>query len=350
MRRKTVSKKKINFEKINFTKIIALIVCVAISTVIIAFSSKLFGEESVFNKAVTDNEVLQTMYVKIPSLIRTVEITALSWLIGTVLKFIMSRIITKSKRGITIIKLVNSFIGWIIGAIALVLILSAWGADPATLIASAGLVSLIIGLGAQSLIADIIAGLFIVIEGEYQVDDIVIIDDWRGTVQEIGIRTTKIVDAGGNIKIINNSEIKSVINQTQELSVAKARISIEYGESIPHVEIVIRDNIAVIKQHIPAIVEGPFYKGIEALSESSVDMLFFAKCKEEDLYQVQRDLTRELKLLFDANNINIPFPQVVVNQPTKFVNKTSDSVEAEAREFLSEQKELWTNSKQTEDK
>lgn len=203
-----------------------------------------------------------------------------------------------------------------------------------------GVLSLVIGLGAQSLVADIIAGLFIVIEGEYQIGDIVIIDDWRGTVQEIGIRTTKIVDAGGNVKIINNSEVKSIVNQTQELSVAKAYIGIEYGESIPRVEIVIRDNLEKIKERIPAIVEGPYYKGVDALSASSVDLLFVAKCKEEDIYQVQRDLNRELKLMFDANNINVPFPQIVVNEPVEFAAASTKAEERKARKFVEEQKEL----------
>ena len=88
-------------------------------------------------------------------------------------------------------------------------------------------------LGAQSLIADIIAGLFTIFEGEYQVGDIVVIDGWRGTVEEIGIRSTRVVDSGGNTKIINNSEITTVINQTQHLSVVSTTISIEYGGTCP---------------------------------------------------------------------------------------------------------------------
>lgn len=110
-----------------------------------------------------------------------------------------------------------------------------------------------------------------------------------------------------------NSKIKSIINQTQELSVAKAYIGIKYGESIPHVESVISENLDAIKEQIPAIVEGQFYKGVNELAASSVDLLFVAKYKEEDIYQVQRDLNRELKLMFDANNVNIPFPQIVLN-------------------------------------
>ena len=157
--------------------------------------------------------------------------------------------------------------------------------------------------------------MFIVFEGEFEVGDIVVVNGWRGTVQEVGIRTTKIVDAGGNVNIVNNSQITSVINQTQEISVAKCEVGIEYGASIPKVEEVIKNNLDTIKNNIPAIVEGPEYKGVSALGESSVNLLLIAKCKEEDVFQVQRDMNREIKILFDDNGINIPFPQVVVNQP-----------------------------------
>ena len=197
------------------------------------------------------------------------------------------------------------------------------------------------------MIADIIAGIFIVFEGSYQVGDIIVVGDWRGTVDEIGIRTTKIIDAGGNVKIINNSEISSVINQTKELSLAKAKISIEYGESIEKVELVIKNNIERIKNNIPEIIDGPYYKGVDALSDSSVDLLFFAKCKEEDIYSVQRAMNRELKLIFDENNINIPFPQITLNQPTVINSKVSKSAKKDAQNFAQEQKTL---SKDIEEK
>lgn len=331
-------------KKIPYGKIITLLVLVAITVVSAVFNTKIFDEQqSIFNQHVSDNGVVQTLYGKIPALIRSVQIVTVALVLSIALRFVLNAAFTRTKRGLTIVKLLCSFVKWAIGIVAVLLILGAWGVNTGALLAGAGILSLIVGLGAQSLIADIIAGLFIVIEGEYQVGDIVIIDDWRGTVLEIGIRTTKIEDAGGNVKIINNSEIKSIVNQTQQLSVAKATIGIEYGESIPHVEIVIRDNLQKIGERIPAIVEGPYYKGVSALSASSVDLLFVAKCKEEDIYQVQRDLNRELKLMFDDNNINIPFPQVVVNSPVSFDGGTTNSEAKRAREFVEQQKELSRN-------
>ena len=243
-------------------------------------------------KTVSDNNFVNVLYHKIPALIRSEQIVTIAVLLSMLLRFIMHKGFAHSNRAITIVKLLESFVRWLIAIVAIMMVLHAWGVDMATLLASAGILTLVVGLGAESLIADIIAGIFMVFEGEFQVGDIVVINDWRGTVQEIGIRTTKIVDAGGNINIVNNSEITTVINQTQEISQASVTVGIEYGESLPRVEIVIRDNLDTIKEHIPAIIDGPFYKGVTALGASSVDLLFVAKCREEDIFQVQRDMNR----------------------------------------------------------
>ena len=97
-----------------------------------------------------------------------------------------------------------------------------------------------------------------------------------------------------------------------------------------------------MKKHIPAIVEGPFYKGISELGESCVNIRLIAKCKEEDKYQVERDLNRELKILFDANDINIPFNQIVLNtRDPNEPNKTQYKPKKKSTEnFAADQAEL----------
>lgn len=304
------------------------------------FNESIFGENSVFNRTVSDNAVVQTLYGCISKLIRSIQIIVIAIILAVLLRLVMKKVFSHSNRAITIVKLLNSFIKYLIAIIAFIMVLGAWGVDTATLLAGVGILSLVIGLGAESLVADIIAGIFIVFEGTYQVGDIIVIDDWRGTVQEIGIRTTKIVSGGGDVLIVNNSEVSSVVNKTQELSVASIAVGIEYGASLEKVETVIKDNLDNIRANIPAIVQGPFYKGVKALGESSVDLQFVAKCKEGDIYQVQRDMNREIKLLFDKNNINIPFPQIVLNQAEDHSTRVSKKVSAVAQEFVEEQREL----------
>lgn len=337
---KEKSAKEIDKIKNRRGTIIALTIMSAITIAVYALSGYIYGETSVFNKAISTNTFLNTCYNKIPALLKTIQIVTIAWALILLIRWLLTRTLARTNRRITIVKLVNSFIKYLIAIVAIMLVLNAWGVDTTTLLASAGILSLIIGLGAQSLISDIIAGVFIVFEGEYQVGDIVIIDGWRGTVDEIGIRTTKIIDWQGNIKIINNSSISSIINQSKELSVTTCVVAVDYRESIPRVELVIKNNLERIKNAIPEIVDGPYYKGVDSLGDSSVNLLFIATVKEADYYVVQRALNREIKLLFDENNISIPFPQVTVNEPEKFDGKATKTQSKQASKFNAEQRTI----------
>ena len=306
------------------------------------YGQVIWNPKSVFDQTVSTVPFVQYLYEHaIPNLLRTIQIAGIAITLGIGLHY-FARIVFVGKKAKTISRLVVSFAKWVIALCAVFFTMDAWGADTTTMLASAGVLTLIIGLGSQSLVADILAGIFIVFEGEFQVGDIVIIDGWRGEVKEIGIRTTKLIDAGGNIKIVNNSEIKTIINQTQELSLAKAYVAVSYGARIEKIEAVIADNIDKIKDKIPTIMEGPFYKGVSELGESGVTLLFVAKCKEDDIYQVQRDLNREIKIMFDDNNIEIPFNQLVVHmendEPSS--DKLSKQEVKKAQSFNDEQKEL----------
>jgi len=312
------------------------------------FNEEIFGPTSVFKDIVSDNSALQYLYgTAIPALIRTVEIVVIALALNILLG-LFAKIKFSSNKVVTIEKLLLNLLKWAVGIGAFFFILGAWGADTTMMLASAGVLTLIIGLGSQALVADILAGIFIVFEGDFQVGDIVIIDGWRGEVQAIGIRTTKLVDAGGNIKIVNNSDIRSIVNQTKDLSVAKCYVGVSYGDRIENIEKVIADNLDGIKSKIPAIVEGPFYKGVAELADSAVVLLFVAKCKENDIYQVQRDLNREIKIVFDDNNVNIPFPQITVSYDEgSDNNKVTKQTKKEAENFVEEQKDL---SKDIDDK
>ena len=162
----------------------------------------------------------------------------------------------------------------------------------------------------QSLIGDVVAGLFIVFENEFNVGDIITVGDFRGTVVSIGIRTTKL-EAVGNIKIINNSDIRGVLNQTVNPSTAKSLIDIEYGDSLERVEEIIKTKLPEIK--IDGMIEGISYDGVASLGASGVTLQFTAKCYEGDIFVVQREMNKRLKVMFDENGIGIPFPQIVVH-------------------------------------
>ena len=217
---------------------------------------------------------------------------------------------TKSE---TIGHLLISFVryGGAIGAIFYCLYLI--GMDASGLLASAGVFSLIIGLGAQSLIKDIIAGIFIVFEGEFRVGDIVTIADYRGTVMDIGLRTTKVLGIDGNIKIFNNSEISGVLNMTKEASFAICKISIEYGQDINYVEAVLQRDLPALREKDPRILDGPNYVGVSALGESGVELMVLCRCNEKDVKSVGRYMNREILQIFYDNSITVPFRNVTIS-------------------------------------
>ena len=277
------------------------------------FANQIFGEASVFNKVVSGNDFINFCYSHIPSLIRSIQIIIIGITASYLLRFIMKLFIAHTKKGITIAQILASFMKWAIAIVCVLIILSVWGVDTTTLVASAGVLTLVIGLGAQSLIADIVAGVFIVFEEEYEVGDIIVLDGWRGTVVEIGIRTTHIKDAGGNVKIINNSEIKSVINQTKENSVAKCYLNINYEEDMDKVEEAIRNDLPAASTKLDKILSPIEYKGISEFSSSGVTLFFIAKCKEDDIYQIQRDMNKILKELLEKNGIALAYQNFVVH-------------------------------------
>ena len=199
------------------------------------------------------------------------------------------------------------------------------GIDSSRLLASAGILSLIIGLGAQSLIKDIIAGIFIVFEGEFRVGDIVTIGDYRGTVMDIGLRTTKILGTDGNIKIYNNSEISGILNMTQEASYALCYVDIEYGQDIEYVEEVLRRELPLVAKKNDALIAVD-YIGVHELGDSGVRLAIMGTCNEKDILGVRRYLNREILQIFYKNGINIPFPNVTFSPLSEDGRKTMEDL------------------------
>ena len=271
-------------------------------------------------------------------IIHCVIIIVIILALSKLLRLIFRNLMKRSNRAKTVITLLDGLIKYGSALALIFLVLQACGVNTAALWESVGIITLVVGLGAQSLIADIIAGVFIIFEDEYSVGEIVSIDDFRGTVSEIGIRATRLLDAAGNIKIINNSDIKNVVNLSRELSLAVVECEFSYDIPIEYVEKTIKDNLSYLKERIPAIVEGPFYKGISAYESSNVAVKLVAKCAEEDRYQVQRDLLREYRQLFNAHGIDFSYEQYVVNPPSPSNIEVTNKIKEEAKDFVDEQK------------
>ena len=258
--------------------------------------------------------------------------------ISKILRLVFRKVMKKSNRAKTVFTLLDGIVKYGSAIAFIFLVLQAFGVNTGAIWESVGILTLIVGLGAQPLIADIIAGIFIIFEDEYSVGEIISIDDFRGTVSEIGIRATKILDMAGNIKIVNNSDIKNIVNLSRELSLAIVDCEFPYDVPLEFVEKLLKDNLEKFKERIPAIVEGPFYKGVSGYGASNVAVKLMAKCSEENRYQVQRDLLREYRQLFVANGIDLSYDQVVINQPVKSEIKSTKKIKKEADDFVDEQK------------
>lgn len=216
------------------------------------------------------------------------------------------------KKVLTIVKLISSAIKYGMGLALIFMILSTWGVPVMAQLAATGILALIIGLGAQSIISDVLAGINIIFENEFNVGDIVYIDNFRGTIQEIGLTTTKIVDWQGNVKIINNSKISTVVNLSVNVTTIVVEVSVEYGENLEALETLIKNNLQLIKDRTPIFKSVPSYLGL-VLGDSAVVLKFSVDCEEADRFAAERALNREIYILFQENNINIPFPQVTIS-------------------------------------
>lgn len=252
------------------------------------------------------------------NILESVAIILFVGILYYVLSVIIKLVTRQSTRAETIGILLVSVTKFSLFLLALILVLSAWNVPTPTLLAGAGIIGLAVSFGAQGLLEDVFAGLSIIFEKQFVVGNFVEIGTFRGEVIEIGPRNTRIKNVFGNILIIANSDIREIVNLSEELSFAISEISIEYSEDIDRVESVIKSNLESIKSKIPEIVAGPRYDGVEQLGDSSVVVRVVAHCDEKDRLKVRRALNKELKILFDKNKIGIPFPQLVVhnaNQP-----------------------------------
>ena len=220
----------------------------------------------------------------------------------------------KETRARTVCSLTRSILSYAAVLLSVYFGLRALGVDVTASLASVGVVTLIIGFGAQSLIEDVLTGIFLIAEGRYNVGDILVLDDFRGKVVDISVRTTTLEDAGGNHKIINNSEIRNFQNRSQKTSLAVSTVSVGYDADLRAVEAVIADALpAIFEENRAVFLDVPQYIGVEELGESGVMLKFIVSATEENVFAARRALNRSLKLLFDEKGIDIPYPQLTVH-------------------------------------
>lgn len=319
-RKRDIAKTRKERKKLKPSTIVKMVLCIIFiaACIVLLLGNQIFGDNSFFNE-ILEKAGEPTWVVK---LIRILLILFAAYFViqfSNIIMWISN--FERTNKGKTITILISSVLKYVAAVVALILILTVLGVDTAALITSASILTLVVGLGCQSLVSDIVAGVFLLIEDDVEVGDIVHINGFRGTIKQIGLRRTIVESGAGDISIVRNSEISTLINNSARLSLIAIDVGIEYSEDLQRVEKILNDNMSNIAKAIPEIKEGPFYKGVSNLGNSSVDLKILCKCKEADRYQVERDLNRSIKLLFDEHNINIPFNQIVVNYREDSDNK-----------------------------
>lgn len=253
--------------------------------------------------------------VTFAQILAVVLMVCIIWLVCSVLTFITRSVTLKRSRTQTVASLALSLIKYAGVLAGLIWGLTIIGVNVNTILASLGIVGLIVGFGAQSLIEDVITGIFIIFEGQYDIGDVIVLGDFRGTVKSINVRTTVIEDTGGNLKIINNSDIRNLQNRSKNASLAISEVGVSYNTDIRKLEKVIAENMPkMYEAHKDLYLNQPKYLGVQQLADSSVVLRFSVDVDENNIFMAQRMLNRDLKLMLDENGFEIPFPQVVVHK------------------------------------
>ena len=201
----------------------------------------------------------------------------------------------------------------VIYLIAGFLVLGEVGLNLAPLLAGAGVLGLAIGFGSQALVKDFLSGLFILVEDQFGVGDIVDLDQQTsGTVEAVSLRTTRLRSVDGTVWHVPNGDIRRVGNKSQHWSRALLDIDVAYDTDIDHAKAVIKRVADELWQEREDILEEPEVWGVESLGPHSVVIRLVVKTRPSDQYAVSRELRQRLKETFDAEGIEIPFQQQTV--------------------------------------
>ena len=201
---------------------------------------------------------------------------------------------------------------WFVAVVAgLITILPEFGINASALLAGAGLLGLAVGFGAQSLVKDVISGLFILVENQYGKGDVVSIAGVSGVVEDVNLRRTLLRDLDGTQHSVPNGEISVASNRTQVWSRTNIVVGVSYGDDLEQVFAVINrvgEEMAGDPAWSKAIISAPKVLGIDGFGDSSVDIRVLGDTLPGRQWDVTRELRLRLKTAFDAEGIEIPFP------------------------------------------
>ncbi len=221
----------------------------------------------------------------------------------------------RKQRSAAMSTVLKSVITALLIAIALTMILSELGVNIAPIIASAGILGLAVGFGAQSLVKDVVSGLFILVEDQFGVGDVIDLGKAIGTVEAVTLRVTRLRDINGVVWYVPNGQILEVGNMSQNWSAAVIDVDVAYREDLTRVKEVLREvshSLWDDEDFRGVIIEEPQVTGVEALAADGVTVRVMLKTAPLEQWTVARELRQRIKSRFDYEGIEIPFPQRTV--------------------------------------
>lgn len=224
--------------------------------------------------------------------------------------------VRRAQRAEALGALASSVLTVVVWTLAVFILLStAFGINLTPLLAGAGILGIALGFGAQGLVSDFLAGIFMLAEDQYGVGDIIDVGDATGVVEGVSLRTTRVRDVTGTLWHVPNGQITRVGNMSQEWARALLDIGVAYGSDIDAVSdliLAIATDMAHEEDYEEIFLDDPKIWGVENLGSDSVDIRLVIKTQPGQQWAIARELRRRLKNAFDAAEVEIPFPQRTV--------------------------------------
>ncbi len=223
------------------------------------------------------------------------------------------------KREDTLIRIFDVSMVVLIWTLAALMVLQEAGTDIAPLLAAAGVAGLALGFGGQYLIRDLISGLFIIMENQYRIGDVVCIDDVCGLVEDISMRMTTLRDLDGVVHHVPHGAVTKVSNFSKDFARVNLNVGISYGANLEHVIAVVNKvgkDLSEDPTWKDSIMEPPQFQRVVDFADSAVMIKILGKTQPLKQWDVTGELRKRIKFAFDAEGIEIPFPQRVVHQAT----------------------------------
>ena len=216
------------------------------------------------------------------------------------------------RRSKTLCSVINNILKYIILIFCVLAVLEVYNISTKGIVTSLGVVGLVAGLAFQDTLKDLLAGFSIIFENAYAVGDTVTINEFKGKVISLGLKTTKIKSINGDIKIISNSNITEIINHSLDDTYDFIDIPVDYKEDVSRIEEILSNLCDRILKEVKNVLDIELL-GVNELDSSSVNFRIKVKTKPELHYDVRRKILKLVKMEFDEKKITIPFNQVVVH-------------------------------------